>query len=76
MVSRPEYALTPTLLPPFTIDVRFYMELHSLAIFQIPEWPVCTPQRTSFLCEHMLHGVSNLALRPCARVLARTLNPG
>ena len=36
MVSRPEYVLTPTLLPAVTIDVRFYMELHSLAIFQIP----------------------------------------
>ena len=37
MVSSHEYALTPTLLPALTIEVRFYMELHSLAIFQIPD---------------------------------------
>ena len=37
MVSRPEYVLTPTLLPAVTIDVRFYMELQGLAIFQIPD---------------------------------------
>ena len=42
MVSRPEYVLTPTLLPAVT----------------------------------MFHGVSNLALRPCARVFARAQNSG